>query len=505
MAEQSPAPASVPGSEQDIEPIMGAPAVLELVTRLAQTLAEEGISYCHWKSNAFLDRSASGENDLDLLIDRAHGERFVGILLRLGFKEAFAPREAALPGVRDFYGYDAPTGRWVHVHAHFQLILGNDLSKNYRLSLEREYLASCSQGDLFRLPAPEFELLVLVIRMVLKHSTWDSILMRHGALTKTERRELEVLSTEENFAKVEAILSLVPGLDRTLFDLCLRSLRPGCSTWTRVRAGERLQTILRAWARYPHGVDVLLKFIRRVEQPFARRVLHLRPKNRLANGGLFIAIVGGDGAGKTTLIDAVNAWLSAKFEVRTFHMGKPAWSLTTVLLRGLLKVGTLLRLYPFEGDTYEQSAGPHGLPWFIRAVCTARDRLLTYQQARRFSSSGGLALCDRYSFPGFMHMDGPQCEGAVQSERVTGLYKFLIEREKIYYQRIPPPDLLIVLKLDPEIAVQRKTEETALSVRARSTEVWGLDWDAVSGHVIDASCPRDEVLAQVQALIWEHL
>ncbi|MBI3174640.1 MAG: hypothetical protein HYZ25_13030 [Chloroflexi bacterium] len=480
-------------------------AVLELVARLAHVLADERIEYCHWKSNAYLDRSASGENDLDLLIGRSHGERFVGILLRLGFKETFAPHEAALPGVRDFYGYDMPTGRWVHVHAHFQLILGNDLSKNYRLPLEREYLASSSQGNLFRLPAPEFELLVLVIRMVLKHSTWDSILMRHGSLTKTERRELEVLSTEENLAKMGALLPLVPGLDRSLFDLCLRSLRPGCPPWTRVRAGERLQALLRAWARYPHTVDVLLKLIRRVTQPFARRVLRIRPKNRLVNGGLFVAVVGGDGAGKTTLIDAVNAWLSAKFKVKTFHMGKPAWSLTTVLLRGLLKVGTLLRLYSFEGDTYEQSAGPHGLPWFIRAVCTARDRSLTYQQARRFSSSGGLALCDRYSFPGFMHMDGPQCEGAVQSERVTGLRKFLIEQEKNFYQHIPPPDLLIVLKLDPEIAIQRKTEETALSVRARSTEVWGLDWDAVSGHIIDASRPRDEVLAQVQALLWEHL
>lgn len=481
-------------------------AVLDLVAKLAQTLADEEIAYCHWKSNAYLDRSASGENDLDLLIDRVHAERFVGILLRLGFKEAFAPREAALPGVRDFYGYDVPTGRWVHVHAHFQLILGNDLSKNYRLPLEREYLASSSQGNLFRLPAPEFELLALVIRMVLKHSTWDSILMRHGSLTKTERRELEVLSTEENLAKVETLLPLVPGLDRSLFDLCLRSLRAGCPTWTRVRAGERLQALLHAWARYPHAVDVLLKFIRRVEQPFARRVLRIRPKNRLANGGLFIAIVGGDGAGKTTLIDAINAWLSARFEVKAFHMGKPAWSLTTVLLRGLLKVGTLLRLYPFEGDTYEQSAGPHGLPWFIRAVCTARDRSLTYWQARRFSSSGGLALCDRYSFPGFLHMDGPQCESAaLQSEQVTQLHKFLIEQEKNFYQRIPPPDLLIVLRLDPEIAVQRKTEETALSVRARSTEVWDLDWDAVSGHVIDASRPRNEVLAQVQALIWEHL
>ena len=92
-------------------------------------------------------------------------------------------------------------GGLVHVHAHFQLILGNDLSKNYRLPLEQDYLRSSVQQDLFRIPAPEFELVVLVIRMVLKHSTWDSILMRHGQLSPSERDELNDLSTKSKFGE----------------------------------------------------------------------------------------------------------------------------------------------------------------------------------------------------------------------------------------------------------------------------------------------------------------
>ena len=42
---------------------------LDLVVKLCETLAAQKIDYCHWKSNTFLDRSASGDNDLDLLIN----------------------------------------------------------------------------------------------------------------------------------------------------------------------------------------------------------------------------------------------------------------------------------------------------------------------------------------------------------------------------------------------------------------------------------------------------
>jgi thymidylate kinase len=187
-------------------------------------------------------------------------------------------------------------------------------------------------------------------------------------------------------------------------------------------------------------------------------------------------------------------------------MGKPAWSWATTIIRGILKIGTLLRLYPFEGDVYEESFQPHGYPWFIRTLCTARDRYLTYIKARRFSSSGGLVFCDRYPFPGFMKMDGPQCEDAIiASEKKNWFLKCLSNKEKFYYQQIRLPDLLIVLKVDPEVAVKRKVEETATSVRARSSEVWELDWGEKSGFVIDANLQREEVISKVRALVWAHL
>lgn len=480
--------------------------VLDLVAKLCRTLTAQKIDYCHWKSNSFLDRSANGDNDLDLLVSRRHAQCFMEILYGLEFKETLLPKDQELPGVRNYYGYDRNTGRLVHIHAHFQLIIGNDLSKNYRLPLEQVYLESSVQGSLFRVPAPEFELVIFVIRMVLKHSTWDSILMRHGNLSSSERHELDDLSTEETLSKVQEILPHLPGLSRDLFDLCLQSLQPDCPYWTRVKAGEQLQNVLKACSRYPHWFDIILKFSRRIWQPIQRRGFRSAPKDHFANGGLLIAIVGGDGAGKTTLIDELFVWLSEKFEIRKVHMGKPDWSWITFIIRGILKIGTLLQLYPFEGEVYEEFYQPHGYPWFIRSVCTARDRYLTYVQARRLSSNGGLVLCDRFSFPGFITMDGPQCEQAASSlEKPNWFHHFLAKLEMSYYERIRLPDLLIVLKVEPELAVQRKRDESEASVRARSTEVWGLEWTEKSAFVIDAGFQREEVISRVKDLVWAHL
>jgi thymidylate kinase len=234
--------------------------------------------------------------------------------------------------------------------------------------------------------------------------------------------------------------------------------------------------------------------------------LRYKPKNQFAGGGLFIAIVGGDGAGKTTIINELFTWLSEKFEVTKVHMGKPDWSWTTTVIRGILKIGTTLRLYPFEGDIYEESGQPHGLPWFIRAVCTARDRYLTYVRARRLSSNGALVLCDRFSFPGFMAMDGPQCGQAIADlAKASWFHHFLSKLEISYYEQLMLPDLMIVLKLKPELAIQRKRDESEVAVHARSTEVWELDWMEKSAFVINADLQREEVISQVRTLVWAHL
>jgi thymidylate kinase len=484
---------------------------LGLIRALCEELNTRGIAYCHWKSNAMLDRSALGENDLDLLVSRADAQLFTDILYGLGFKQAQDLPEKQMPGVLDYYGYDEPADRLVHVHAHYQLILGHNATKNYHLPIERPYLESAIQEDLFKIPGPEFEWVVFVIRMVLKHSTWDAILAGQGTLSPTERQEMAYLQNRASQKQMHDILKQhLPWVDVKLFDACMQSLKPNCPFWIRVRVGQQLQSSLRAHARRPQVSDVWVKLWRRLVRAAERRAFGRVPRKRMSSGGLMVAVVGGDGAGKTTAVEDLHAWLSEEFETVKVHMGKPSWSWTTIAVRGTLKIGRSLGLYPFMRVPIKYSLDNEslifpGYPWLFREVCTARDRYLAYLKARRFATNGGLVICDRFPLPQVKLMDSPQAERMTTSYKTNWLIRFLIGLERSYYRPIALPELLILLRTDPETTVQRKTDEDAASVRARTAEIWEMDWRRTPAHVINASRPKAEVLSELRALVWSHL
>jgi thymidylate kinase len=486
-------------------------ATLPTIFKLCELLRTEQINCCHWKSNAAINRSATGENDLDLLVYRRDIQRFTELLCQLGFKEANVLPDEKLPGIRDFYGYDETTARLVHVHAHFQLVLGHDFTKNYHLPIERAYLESAVEGDLFRIPAPEYEFVVFVIRMILKHSTLDAIIMGHGKLSSSERRELEFLLNPITLEKSRGVLEqYLPFIEQELFDACVRSLKPGCSLWKRIWVGQQLQNVLRCCARRSQMKDVLLKLWRRVEYPVLYRFHVRKDKKCMANGGMLIALVGGDGSGKTTAVNNLLVKLSEEFNVKKIHMGKPSWSLATILIRGIIKIGRSLGFYPFVNEGTEPSLDTNfplfpGYPWLIREVCTARDRYLDYRRARRFASNGGLVICDRFPLSQIKIMDGPQVERVTREIEPNGFIKLLAVIEHHYYQQILLPDLLIVLRVDPEICVQRKTDETPDSVRSRSQEIWNIDWCGTPACIIDGSQSQTKVMSDVMNVVWSNL
>ena len=484
---------------------------LSLVHKLCQALATAGVVYCHWKSNAALDRSASGDNDLDLLVSRAGAQCFTEILHRLGFKEAQVPPERQLPGVLDYYGYDGEAGKLVHVHAHYQLILGDDMTKNYRLPLEEPFLASAAQGALFKVPAPEFEFVVFVIRMVLKHSTWDAILSGQGAWPASERREMEYLWPQVDRTKMRDILQQhLPYLETALFDQCLRSLRPDCPLWTRIGVAQQLQSSLKAHARRSQISDTCLKSWRRVIGGIRRYILRQSSRKRMASGGVIIALIGGDGAGKSTAVNELYAWLSKDFATIKVHLGKPPWSWSTFLVRGTLKVSGWLNAFlkgkrpAHDGPGTDSSAFP-GYLELMRRICVAGDRYRAYLRARRFATNGGFVICDRYPLSLVKLMDGPKSDQMINIGQPDWLIEFLMQAEKKYYQHIMPPELLIVLRVAPETAVQRRTDQEAGLVRARCQEIWELDWRQTRAHVIEAGRSRTEVLSEIKSLVWSEL
>lgn len=492
------------------------------MTALCTDLRKFGISYCHWKSNDALHLSASGENDLDLLVDRHDLTGFLGVLAANGFKEARPKRRWQIPGVVHYYGLDRQTGRWVHVDAQAQLRVGDDMTKNVRLPMEEAYLASCTQGPLFRVPAVEYELAVLVVRLALKHATWDSVLFGLAGLRAGERRELEHLWSRADAGRLRSVVEdHLPGVGWPAWARYAEALLNEDPLGRQVLAGRPVLAGLTSCMGRAPVRDAALRSLRRLAAGWRHVVLRRRTRKQLVHGGALVAVVGGDGAGKSTAVSGIASWLGTSFAVRTAHLGKPPRSLLTLLVKGALAVarGTRQVRSPWP-EHYPTTAGPPGLqqlqqlprlpqlpgvPWLLWQLMTARDRRLELRRAARWAAGGDIVVCDRFPLAQLRLMDGSRT-GWIPLSALSRIARRLVLEERRCYSGLVAPDLLVVLRVDPDTAVARKSGvDPAAFVRPRSAEVFDADWAAAGAVVVDASRPSSQVLAELRSLVWDRV
>ena len=191
--------------------------------------------------------------------------------------------------------------------------------------------------------------------------------------------------------------------------------------------------------------------------------------------------------------------------MRKVHLGRPPRSAVTVVARAVAKFALgLARVFDRSSPSTARATWTANAK-ALAAVATARDRFRTYRSARRDAGNGGLVICDRFPLPQLSLMDALQVQRHTAAVSGGWLGPRLLALEERYYRAISSPDVLLVLRVDPDVAVGRKPDEPPEFVRARWREIWEIDWDGVAAHVVDAGRPPEEVLRRVKSLVWAEL
>ena len=100
-------------------------------------------------------------------------------------------------------------------------------------------------------------------------------------------------------------------------------------------------------------------------------------------------------------------------------------------------------------------------------------------------------------------MDGVRA-GRLRSCAHSSVAKSLLDLEARYYARIRGPDIVFVLRVNPETAVARRHDEDENFVRVRNTEIWDCDEWSPDTVVIDADQRLDQVQAEIKSHLWSR-
>lgn len=482
-----------PSPDTSAAPLAGGASLLE---RLAKTLEAQGIAYCQWKGRWSADRWSRGLGDVDLLVDHAAITAFRRVAGELGFKLALERGERQIPGVESYFGRDPGIPRLLHLHVHYRLIIGDHWGTTYRIPVEQSLLETTVAGGVFRIPDPTYQLLIFVLRTLLRRRGRLRLYRaRPRSHIRIQLEDLEAFSDRGALATI--LRGHLPSVDLAFFDRCVNSLRGETGSLEGAVLPHLLHLRLRAYARRPPFLAVLKATIEKILPPEVSSAV-VDGRMRLASGGIVLALIGGDGAGKSTCSRELGRWLSTDFPAMRAHLGRPPRSLFTLAVGGALRAeGMLDRL---------MGRGTHGASHVevLRNLCTARDRYRLYEKVRRFTAAGGIAICERYPVPESRFHAGPSIPELL-TDNATRFAKLLRTTEASYYERILPPDALFVLRLDPELAVLRKPEEPAEYVRTRGRMIWETDWSKTRAQVVDTSRPLPEVFGDLKTLVWSAI
>jgi hypothetical protein len=402
----------------------------------------------------------------------------------------------------------------LHLHLHYRLIVGERFFKNYRLPWEREFLERrvLDEATGVFVADPALEWLLLVCRSALK-IRWRDRLPTRIASGRGERGALRnehswLAAGVEPVAPKDHASRLLGARAGDLVGLAIaEDLK--FSRLTRLRR-ELLRSpkVFRGYRRVPALGHRWARELRWVAGSVNRRYLH-RPfaySRSGPGGGVVIAVIGSDGAGKSSVTQMLHSWLAGKVDVLPVYFGSGQgqssilrWPMKVVLRLSRART-TSPRLDPEQRRTRDI-----GLARSLWALALAREKRSKLRMAVRARERGFIVVCDRYPQTQADGVnDGPLLW--TWRESPSRLKRALARWEDRIYKlaETVPPDIVVRLLITSETAAARRPGDDPRELAFRTELVRNLRFDGASRGVIDIDAEDDlaAVMLEVKRRLW---
>lgn len=494
--------------------------------RLFATLNQAGVRYCNWKSRIRIPEGLEGRTDLDLLVDPRDNTAFREILSAHEVKHFRAAPGKEYPGIENYLGFDPGTGQLFHLHVHSQLVLGEQYVKNYHLPIEQDFLEDTNLQCNVKIPRPEVELIVFVVRSLLKYRDRDGIKETARSIIRRKKsgaggfpagviREARWLLDLTSLQQVQDQLLRWQGIipADVVLEL-LQSLKNKTLTGSQIlRLRKSLRNALQSHQRESRE-KVTLRYFRE-DWRRKRKIFKSRIQKRMTRpqGGVRIAFIGTDGAGKSTVIQQIQKWLSWRMSVRTYYMGKSRSLLTTQIAKRVTSLSRSVfsgcsRLFG-KGSPITRLAGRNQRFWEnISFLAEGWERNQQFHQSMLESEAGCIVLYDRYPLNGVQMFDRPVDGPRIVTEwngKTNGLERRLAGIEEGLYRQITVPDRIIALRVHPETSRVRKPDHDYETIVQKARAIDQAILTVPGLMVIQADAPIEQVVQQVKSIIWDCL
>lgn len=488
-----------------------------LASRLARETQNAGLLLCHWKSNQRLDLSVQGKTDLDMSIPPEQESRLRVLLKDLGFVEFRSRPWQRYAGVTDWLAADPVAGTMLYLQLHTRLLTGAKAIKEQDLPwlelMNAEVTADPVTG--INVPPKAFEAHLLLTREAIKSQNLrGKILNLQGGVpvTRESRMEMTWLLCQCTDEEIERWGIKLWGSERW------KRMKPDFKDevlWSDApfrRLRMEISTSLAPY-RSGSGLSQSVKFItmRLTKYLHALRAwldgTTISGKHVIGHHAPIIALVGSDGAGKSTVTADLLKFLSWKADVTTVYFGtNHLWfrRLRNAVLRLKPKRKTGK---PVSRPNKSSSPSPSrsSFPLWLQAVkwaVMARLRLHFQRKALRLSHNGTIVLADRYPQAEVTGTyDGPS---RLDTEGLGVLGRLLQSYEHSVYKKLmsTQPDLVIKLIAPVEVALERKPDHDPDSIAAKVELTRNIKFGGAPIVEIDAAKPLNEVLLEVRRHVW---